>query len=106
MSSRRMKRSELLQALGMAGRELSAHTVMFHTAVVQRLHLHVSDHKAFDFILRRGPGSAGELAKITGLTSGAVTGVIDRLEKAGFVERVPDPEDRRKVLVRSSLSPA
>lgn len=100
------KRQELIAALGMAGRELSAHTVMFHAAVAERLQLSVTDHKAFDFILRHGPVSAGQLAEITGLTTGAVTGVIDRLEQAGYVERVRDEADRRKVLVRSSLTAA
>lgn len=106
MSSTRSKRSELIAALGMAGRELSAHTVMFHTAVAERLRLGLTDHKAFDFILRQGPVTAGQLAEITGLTSGAVTGVIDRLEKTGYVERVRDAADRRKVLVRPALTPA
>jgi len=90
----------------MAGRELSAHTVMFHTAVAERLRLGLTDHKAFDFILRQGAVTAGQLAEITGLTSGAITGVIDRLEKTGYVERVRDAADRRKVLVRPALSPA
>lgn len=106
MSRSKSKRSELVAALGMAGRELSAHTVMFHTAVAERLRLGLTDHKAFDFILRHGPVTAGQLAEITGLTTGAVTGVIDRLEKTGYVERVRDDADRRKVLVRPALTPA
>jgi len=106
MSRTRSKRSELIAALGMAGRELSAHTVMFHTAVAERMRLGLTDHKAFDFILRHGPVTAGQLAEITGLTTGAVTGVIDRLEKTGYVERVRDAADRRKVLVRPALNPA
>jgi DNA-binding MarR family transcriptional regulator len=48
----------------------------------------------------RGPSTAGEIARHTGLTSGAVTGLIDRLERLGLVERTADPADRRKVLVR------
>jgi DNA-binding MarR family transcriptional regulator len=47
-----------------------------------------------------GPSSAGEIARHTGLTSGAVTGLIDRLERLGLVERAADPADRRKVVVR------
>jgi DNA-binding MarR family transcriptional regulator len=97
--SRHARRQELIAALGMAGRELSAHTVMFHTAVAERLQLGLTDHKAFDFILRHGPVSAGQLAEITGLTTGAVTGVIDRLERAGYARRVADPSDRRRVKV-------
>jgi DNA-binding MarR family transcriptional regulator len=100
------KRQALLAAVGAAGRELSAHTVMFHAAVAERLQLGPTDHKAFDFILRHGAVTAGQLAEITGLTTGAVTGMIDRLEAAGYVERVRDEADRRKVLVRSCLTAA
>jgi DNA-binding MarR family transcriptional regulator len=46
-----------------------------------------------------GPSTAGDLAKATRLTTGAITNVIDRLEKAGFVKRGPHPKDRRKVIV-------
>jgi DNA-binding MarR family transcriptional regulator len=48
-----------------------------------------------------GPSTAGDTARHTGLTSGAVTGLIDRLERLGLVERAADPADRRKVLVRA-----
>jgi len=103
MSRNLTKRPELLDAINWAGRELSAHTVMFHTAIAERLGVCATDHKAFDFILRSGPVTAGQLAEITGLTTGAITGVIDRLEKAGYVQRVRDAADRRKVLVQSTL---
>ena len=49
--------------------------------------------------MQTGPITAGELAERTGLTTGAITGVIDRLEKAGFVRRVKDPDDRRRVII-------
>jgi DNA-binding MarR family transcriptional regulator len=51
-------------------------------------------------LLLHGPSPAGRLAELTGLTTGAVTGVIDRLERAGFAQRVVDPSDRRKVIVK------
>src|SRR5262245_57499161 len=73
---------------------------MFHQAVADRLGLNPTDHKAADRRLTRGPMTAGELADATGLTTGAVTGVIDRLEKAGYVRREDDPKDRRRVIVR------
>jgi len=50
-------------------------------------------------LLLHGPAPAGRLAELTGLTTGAVTGVIDRLEKGGFVRREVDPADRRRVIV-------
>ncbi|MFL5574657.1 MAG: MarR family winged helix-turn-helix transcriptional regulator [Gemmatimonadaceae bacterium] len=98
-----MKRSDLLEAIGRGGRELSATTIMFHTAIAEHLGLGATDHKVLDFVLRMGPSTAGQLAEITGLTTGAITGVIDRLEAAGYVKRVRDAKDRRKVLVHSTL---
>lgn len=102
MSRQPENREELLARLSHElGRELSARTVMFHSAVAEKMGLSVTEHKALDLLSRSGPVSAGRLAELTGLTSGAITGMIDRLEKAGFVERAADPNDRRKVIVRS-----
>lgn len=58
-----------------------------------------TDHKCLDIILTNYPMTAGRLAELTGLTTGTVTGVIDRLEKAGYVYRDKDPEDRRRVMI-------
>jgi DNA-binding MarR family transcriptional regulator len=81
------------------GRELSTWTILFHQAVAERLGLNVTDHKCLDFLGREGAVTAGRLAEVSGLTTGAVTGVIDRLEKAGFVRRREDPKDRRRVVI-------
>jgi DNA-binding MarR family transcriptional regulator len=64
-------------------------------------HLGVNDTDlhALNIIENSGGLTAGELATEAGLTTGAVTGVIDRLERAGFARRVPDPADRRRVKV-------
>ncbi len=78
---------------------MSAATIMFHQAVADRLGLNVTDHKCADILLRTGPITAGELAQRTGLTTGAITGVIDRLEQAGFVRRARDAHDRRRVII-------
>ena len=94
-----LQRGELLAALFGEFRQLSAATIMFHQAVADRLGLNVTDHKCADILERAGPLTAGELAQRTGLTTGAITGVIDRLEKAGFVQRAKDPGDRRRVIV-------
>jgi len=81
-------------------REISAMTVMFHSRVAGEMGLSATDEKCLDFASRaNGPLTAGRLAELSGLSTGAVTGVIDRLERAGFVRRVRDPHDRRKVLV-------
>jgi DNA-binding MarR family transcriptional regulator len=93
-------RAELIQSILTAGRDSSTATIMLHQAVADRLGLHPTDHKCADFLCRGGPLTAGDLAERSGLTTGAVTGVIDRLEAAGYVRREPDPADRRRVVVR------
>lgn len=91
----------LIQALMQAGRELGLQAVMFHATVAERLGLNLTDHKALDLIAREGPLTAGQLAERTGLTTGAVTGVLDRLEQGGFARRVKDATDRRRVVVEA-----
>jgi DNA-binding MarR family transcriptional regulator len=78
---------------------------MMHAAIAERLGLNITDHKAADILARSGPITAGELAELTGLTTGAVTGIIDRLERAGFARREKDPNDRRRVIVRLAMKP-
>lgn len=99
LSNGALQRQQLLAALEQAGREQSAAVVMFHTVIGELLGLSASDHKALDMVAQRAPVTAGELAAYTGLSSGTVTGVIDRLEQAGMLERRRDPIDRRKVLL-------
>src|SRR5919108_1448203 len=94
-----MKREELIQAIIDKRREMSTKTIMFHQAVADTLGLHITDHKCLDLIHRYGAMPAGRLAELTGLTTGAVTGTIDRLEKAGYVRRASDPKDRRRTIV-------
>ena len=97
------RRKELLISLNDGFRQLSAATILFHQAVADRLGMNITDHKCADILARTGPITAGELARRTGLTTGAITGVIDRLEKRGFVERVRDPHDRRRVVVKPDV---
>lgn len=82
------------------GRELSTAVVAFHEAVGSRLGVSAMDQRALGVIGARGPLSAGALAKEIGLTPGAVTGMVDRLERAGLVTRAPDPADRRRVVIQ------
>lgn len=100
MSRDRSERSELLMANLQLGRELSARTLMFHAAIAQRVGLSATEHKALDILSRAGALTAGQLAELTGLTTGAITGLVDRLEKVGFVKRERDPNDRRKVVIQ------
>src|ERR1051326_2126836 len=99
MSRDSRRREELLAALNDEFRQLSTVTILFHQAIADRLGMNVTDHKCADILLRTGPITAGELAQRTGLTTGAITGVIDRLEKAGFVRRARDRGDRRRVVI-------
>jgi DNA-binding MarR family transcriptional regulator len=94
-----MKRQEVIHAINEKFREISTETIMFHQAVADVLGLHITDHKCLDFIYRFGAMPAGKLAEMTGLTTGAVTGIIDRLEEAGYVKRTNDPKDRRRTIV-------
>lgn len=94
---------QLIQRVGMElGRELGTVSVFLHQAIASRLGLNVTDTRCFELMSRysKEPLTAGHLARATGLTTGAVTGILDRLEKAGLVERFRDASDRRKVFVR------
>jgi DNA-binding MarR family transcriptional regulator len=94
-----MKREEIIQVINEKFREMSTETIMFHQVVADILGLHITDHKCLDFIYRFGAMPAGRLAELTGLTTGAITGIIDRLEEAGYVRRTNDPKDRRRTIV-------
>ncbi len=93
------KNDALIAALITQLRITSANSVMHSQAIADRVGIHSTDNECLDFLLLNGPASAGQLAILTGLTTGAVTAMIDRLEKAGFVERQHDKADRRRVLV-------
>ena len=65
---------------------------MLHQTVANRLGLHATDHKYMGMLCAFGPLSAGKMAELTGLTTGAVTGVLKRLERHGYARRVRNPE--------------
>ena len=88
-----------MTALFMEFRQMSTGAIMFHQAIADRLGLHPTDHKCADLIIRNGAMTSGRLAELTGLTTGAITGVVDRLESRGMVRRAADPRDRRRVIV-------
>jgi DNA-binding MarR family transcriptional regulator len=101
MSRTKSSRAELLADLQREIREASGLGTVFSQTIAERFGLTSSDLECLDLIgFRGGVVTAGELAQATGLTTGAVTGIIDRLEKAGFAKRERDAQDRRKVLVR------
>ena len=98
------KRKDLIQRVGMdLGSELSTVSIFFHQSIAAKMGLNVTDTRCFEMMSRYPQGkpfTAGDLARATGLTTGAVTGILDRLEKARLVERFRDASDRRKVFVR------
>jgi len=97
--SRTKTRAALLQELENAMRIASSQGAMFAKAVADRAGISSSDMDCIDFVNVEGRMTAGRLAELTGLTTGAITGVVDRLEKAGFVRRERDESDRRKVFI-------
>jgi DNA-binding MarR family transcriptional regulator len=85
-------------------RDISTETILLHQAIAGRLGLNLTDHKGMGLMLDAGkPLTAGDLARRMGLTTGAVTGIVDRLERAGYVKRVRDPYDRRRVSLELQL---
>lgn len=84
-------------------RKLTEHyayaSLQMHEAVARKAGLPGTDHKYLGFLMKQGPMTAGELAVLTGLTTGAVTGLIDRLEKKKLVKREFAEDDRRKVFI-------
>lgn len=80
-------------------RDLSDETVLYHQAAAEKFGLNATDTKTASLLRKMGPVPAGVIAERLGLTAGAVTNIIDRLEHAGFVRRKSDPKDRRKTLV-------
>lgn len=88
------------EILGPLARRFSTATVLLHHAIAERLGLGPTDHKCLDLLLERGAMTGSELAAVTGLTTGAITGVVARLERTGQIRRDPDPADGRKQVLR------
>ena len=101
---RRRARVDLVNALNRVAREASGLGVLLGQASAARLGINGTDFECLDVIGTGDGVTAGDLAKATGLTTGAITGVVDRLEMAGLARRVRDPEDRRKVYVRMTAA--
>src|ERR1700712_47514 len=78
-------------------------SIQMHEAVGRKAGLSGTDHKYLGFLIEKGQMTAGELSNLTGLTTGAVTGLIDRLEKKKLVKRQFAEEDRRKVIIEPNI---
>src|SRR6516225_11395093 len=100
--ARRQIEREFLLAMRQAGAVMQ----LLGTASAERIGINVTDLNCLNILALQGHMTAGDLARVTGLTTASITGVIDRLEEAGFVRRERDPHDRRRVIVRLSLDKA
>jgi len=99
VTPRRRKKSELIDELVREFRTSGNLDDAFDNLAAKRLGVNETDLHCLNIVENTGGITAGELAVEAGLTTGAVTGVIDRLERAGFARRVSDPGDRRRVKV-------
>ncbi len=96
-------RAELLRELELENRKSTVSGIAFFQAVAERSGMNATDLQGVALLTAKGPLTAGQLAEAMGLTTGAVTGVINRLERSGYVRRTPDPTDGRRVIVTTDL---
>ena len=82
-----------------AARDNGISSVLFRNAIARKLGLNITDGECLSLLSIRGVSTPTELARYTGLTSGSTTAMLDRLERAQFIRRKPNPEDRRGVLI-------
>jgi DNA-binding MarR family transcriptional regulator len=95
----KLRKSELVKQVNMGAREYGISTVLFRHAVGEILGVNVTDMECLALIFFKGLSTPSELGRYTGLTSGATTAMLDRLEKARLIERRPNPQDRRGTLI-------
>ena len=101
MKKRSKSSNEQLERVGGALRRICEQIALTREVMASHFDLQRTDRVGLDFIFSRGGTcTAGELSKATGLTTGSTTALIDRLEAAGYAVREPDPNDRRKQVIR------
>ena len=93
------------QAL-MAVRDYGVNLTQFRNAMSEWAGLNITDMECLRLLFQKGIATPSELSRYTGLTSGATTAMLDRLEKAGLIERRPNPDDRRGTLITPAKSAA
>jgi DNA-binding MarR family transcriptional regulator len=93
------RKDDLFEKFRDASRQYSDASIFMHEAIARKAGLSGADHKYLGLILKYKELTAGEIAKLTGLTTGAVTGLIDRLEKKKLLKRQFTKDDRRKVII-------
>jgi len=82
-----------------AVRDYNFSNVLFRKTIVEKLGVNITDWECLGLLLQKGVSTPTELSKHTGLTSGATTAMLDRLERSGIIERRRNPEDRRGTLI-------
>lgn len=98
-SEENMHRKQLMHKMQFLGQMASTETALFHQAAAATFGLGITDMKTISTLMQEGPMTAGQLGKRLSLTTGAITNVIDRLERKAIAKRSPDKNDRRKVIV-------
>jgi len=93
-------KEELLTQIRKLNQQYSYTSLQMHEAIGRKAGLSGTDHKYLGFLIVKGEMTAGELSKLTGLTTGAITGLIDRFEKKKLVKRQFAEDDRRKVIIK------
>ena len=99
-------KTELKKRALMAVRDYGVHLTMFQNAMNEWAGLNATDMECLKLVFSKGVSTPSELARHTGLTSGATTAMLDRLEKAGLIERQPNLKDRRGTLITPANSAA
>ncbi|MDH6245548.1 MarR family transcriptional regulator [Mycobacterium sp. OTB74] len=97
--SQTVRREQLAEMLKSAAQRAATEAVMMHQAIADTVGLPTTDLRCLNILRQDGPTTPGKLAAATGLTTGAITRMIDRLLAAGFVQRAHDEQDRRRVLI-------
>lgn len=90
---------DLVQQIRKLTQQYAYDSIRMHEAIAKKAGLSGTDHKYLGFLIVKGTMTAGELSELSGLTTGAVTGLIDRFEKKKLVKRQFAEDDRRKVII-------
>ncbi len=99
-------KTDLKKRALMAVRDYGVNLTLFRNAMSEWAGLNVTDMECLRLLFQKSVATPSELARFTGLTSGATTAMLDRLEKAGLIERRPNPNDRRGTLIVPAQSSA
>jgi DNA-binding MarR family transcriptional regulator len=94
-----MAKKDLVEKVILGARQYGISNVLFRNMIGDKLGLNVTDMECLGLLFHKGLATPSELARHTGLTSGAATAMLDRLEKSGLIERRPNPDDRRGALI-------